>query len=213
MIIKFLLRFVVLTGLALLLLVGGCYYAVKHNARNKVFTDVSDVPSCRVALVLGTNPYTSTGRSNYFFTTRIKAAADLYKSGKVRKLLVSGDNHVNDYDEPTAMRDALMARGVPKSDIILDYAGFRTLDSVVRAKKVFGQEQLIIVSQRFHNERAIYIAEHHGMTAYGFNAKDAKLTKRSLTITVVRESISRVKMFIDIVMNTEPKFLGEKIAV
>lgn len=211
--ILFLIRFAILAGMAVLLLAGGCYYVVSFNARNKVFGNAAEIPSCRAALVLGTNPHTATGRSNYFFTTRMKAAADLYKSGKVKKLIVSGDNHVKTYDEPTSMRDALMNLGVPESAIVLDYAGFRTLDSVVRAKEVFGQEQLIIVSQRFHNERAICIAERHGMIAYGYNAKDAKRTKRSLAITVVRESMSRVKMFVDIILKKQPKFLGEKIAV
>lgn len=111
------------------------------------------------------------------------------------------------------MRDALISKGVPSSAIVLDYAGFRTLDSVVRAKEVFGQEKITIISQRFHNERAIYLAEHYGIEAIGYNAKDAKRTKRSLMITVVRESMSRVNMFIDILTRKEPKFLGEKIVV
>ena len=131
----------------------------------------------------------------------------------MKKLIVSGDNHVKEYDEPGCMRDALIRKGVPSSAIVLDYAGFRTLDSVVRAKEVFGQEKITIISQRFHNERAIYLAEHYSIKAIGYNAKDAKRTKRSLMITVVRESISRVKMFIDFLTGKEPKFLGEKIVV
>ena len=183
------------------------------NAKGKTYSSVKEIPYNRVGLVLGTSPFTSTGHSNYFFTTRINADKELYKTGKVKKLIVSGDNHVKEYDEPGCMRDALIRKGVPSSAIVLDYAGFRTLDSVVRAKEVFGQEKITIISQRFHNERAIYLAEHYGIEAIGYNAKDAKRTKRSLMITVVRESISRVKMFIDFLTGKEPKFLGEKIVV
>ena len=189
------------------------YYTVKFNARTKTYTNVNDVPFCKVGLVLGTSPYTSDGHNNYFFTTRINAAAELYKAGKVTKLIVSGDNHTKYYDEPTHMKKALIFKGVPSSAIVLDYAGFRTLDSVVRAKEVFMQDKLIVVSQRFHNERAIYLAEHYGIEAVGYNAKDTKKTKKSLTITVVRESFSRVKMFIDIILKKQPKYLGDTIKI
>lgn len=189
------------------------YYTVKFNSRTKTYNNVNDVPFCKVGLVLGTSPYTSNGHNNYFFTTRINAAAELYKAGKVTKLIVSGDNHTKYYDEPTHMKKALISKGVPSSAIVLDYAGFRTLDSVVRAKEVFMQDKFIVVSQRFHNERAIYLAEHYGIEAVGYNAKDAKKTKKSLTITVVRESFSRVKMFIDIIIHKQPKYLGDTIKI
>lgn len=203
----------ILAAITLMLSIAIVYLAVSRNAKNKTYSFVKEIPYNRVGLVLGTSPYTSTGHSNYFFTTRINAASELYKAGKVRKLIVSGDNHMKEYDEPSYMRDALIRKGVPSSAIVLDYAGFRTLDSVVRAKEVFGQEKITIISQRFHNERAIYLAEAYGIEAIGYNAKDAKRTKRSLMITVVRESMSRVKMFIDILTGKDPKFLGEKIVV
>ena len=191
----------------------GAYLIVKVNARHKNFINTDNVPYNKVGLVLGTSPKMPSGKPNYFFTTRIDAAARLYKSGKVSFLLVSGDNGSMNYDEPTAMRDALIASGVPASAIYLDYAGFRTLDSVVRADKIFGQKSITIISHRFHNERAIYIAEHHGMKAVGFCAKDARLTKRSLMTTLVRESASRAKMFLDFIMGRKPKYLGEKIDI
>ena len=203
----------VLAVITMLLSISMVHLAVSINAKSKTYSSVKEIPDNRVGLVLGTSPFTSTGHSNYFFTTRINAASELYKTGKVKKLIVSGDNHVKEYDEPGCMRDALIRKGVPSSAIVLDYAGFRTLDSVVRAKEVFGQEKITIISQRFHNERAIYLAEHYSIEAIGYNAKDAKRTKRSLMITVVRESISRVKMFIDFLSGKEPKFLGEKIVV
>ena len=191
----------------------GAYMAVKVNARHKNFVSTANVPYNKVGLVLGTSPKMPSGKPNFFFTSRIDAAARLYKSGKVSYLLVSGDNGSKQYDEPTAMRDALVAAGVPAKAIYLDYAGFRTLDSVVRADKIFGQSSITIVSHRFHNERAIYIAEHHGMKAVGFCAKDARLTKRSLMTTLVRESASRVKMFLDFITGRKPKYLGEKITI
>lgn len=204
---------VMLMGCVAILVVGTAYFSVRWNSRNKVFYRTGDIPYCRVGLVLGTSPFTATGRDNYFFTTRMNAAAELYKAGKVSKLILSGDNHSKSYDEPTYMKKALIARGVPASAIVLDYAGFRTLDSVVRAKEIFGQTRLVIISQRFHNERAIWIAEHYGVDAIGFNAKDARKTKRSLMVTHVRESLSRVKMFLDLLFHKQPKFLGEKIKI
>ena len=203
---------VLLCFLALLLPLGA-YMAVKVNARHKNFVSTANVPYNKVGLVLGTSPKMPSGKPNFFFTSRIDAAARLYKSGKVSYLLVSGDNGSKQYDEPTAMRDALVAAGVPAKAIYLDYAGFRTLDSVVRADEIFGQSSITIVSHRFHNERAIYIAEHHGMKAVGFCAKDARLTKRSLMTTLVRESASRVKMFLDFITGRKPKYLGEKITI
>ena len=191
----------------------GAYMAVKVNARHKNFVSTANVPYNKVGLVLGTSPKMPSGKPNFFFTSRIDAAARLYKSGKVSYLLVSGDNGSKQYDEPTAMRDALVAAGVPAKAIYLDYAGFRTLDSVVRADEIFGQSSITLVSHRFHNERAIYIAEHHGMKAVGFCAKDARLTKRSLMTTLVRESASRVKMFLDFITGRKPKYLGEEITI
>ena len=151
----------VLVVITMLLSISMVYLAVSISAKGKTYSSVKDIPYNRVGLVLGTSPFTSTEHSNYFFTTRINAAEELYKTGKVKKLIVSGNNHVKEYDEPGCMRDALIRKGVPSSAIVLDYAGFRTLDSVVRAKEVFGQEKITIISQRFHNERAIYLAEHY----------------------------------------------------
>lgn len=194
-------------------LVAAAYFAVKLNARNKNFVSTDNVPYNKVGLLLGTSPKMPSGKPNFFFTSRIQAAVRLYESGKVSYILVSGDNGTKEYDEPTWMKDALMAAGVPEKAIVLDYAGFRTLDSIVRAKEVFGQSSITVISHRFHTERAICIAEHHGMEAVGYCAKDPALTKRSLMTTIVRESASRVKMYQDLLMGKQPKFLGEKIEI
>ena len=186
-------------------------YLITSNARGKLYDDVAQVPKRKVALVLGTSPIGRDGNTNVFFKHRIDAAAQLYKAGKVKYLLLSGDNHRNDYNEPVEMQKALMAKGVPASALILDYAGFRTLDSVVRALEVFGQDDIIIVSQKFHNERAIYLAEHYGMKAIGLNAKDA-VGYRAKKVSF-REFFARTKVFVDFIFGKEPKYLGEKIQI
>ena len=189
------------------------YLVVMYSSSPKQYSDVSKIPYNRVALVLGTNPLAPSGNMNYYFKYRIDACERLYKAGKVSKILVSGDNHSKDYDEPSCMKQALMERGIPESDIILDYAGFRTLDSVVRCKKVFGQERVTIISQGYHNARAIYLATSSGIDAIGYDAKDIKRTRTYYIYGVGREALARVKMFVDLVLDKQPKFLGEMIEI
>lgn len=190
-----------------------CYSIVKFSVAERIYNKVEDIPYNKVALLLGTAPVTPYGGHNRYFDYRIDATASLYKSGKISYILVSGDNHKKGYDEPTWMKEALMKQGVPENAIILDYAGFRTLDSVVRSKEIFGQEKITIISQEFHNERAVYLAEHYGIDAVAFNAKDVELLRKKLKIAIFREALSRVKMFIDIATGKEPKYLGEKIEI
>ncbi|WP_269540104.1 SanA/YdcF family protein [Cerasicoccus fimbriatus] len=185
-------------------------YVVQGAAAERIASNVDAVQPSEVALVLGTSPELSDGRPNLYFEHRMDAAAELYHAGKVERLLVSGSNPNHFYDESTAMKLALIKRGVPKDNIARDYAGFRTLDSVVRAKEIFGCDEVIIVSQPFHIERAIYIAEHHGLEATGFAAQDVSYAVGFKT--QVREQLARVKAVLDIhVLNTEPKFLGKEI--
>lgn len=120
---------------------------VVSMAEGHIFTEIQNVPHNRVGLLLGTNPRNRYGRTNTYFTNRIRTAADLYHAGKIDYIIASGDNHTKEYDEPTAMQDSLMALGVPQNRIVLDFAGFRTLDSVVRAKEVFGCDSLTIISR------------------------------------------------------------------
>jgi len=188
-----------------------CNIWVVSTTESHVYGELSAVPSREVGLVLGTSRKTPDGRwSNPHFAHRIEAAAALYKAGKVKRLLVSGDNHVPEYDEPSDMRDALVAAGVPSGAIVLDHAGFRTLDSVVRAKEVFGQTRLTIVSEAFHNYRALFICRHYGIDAVAFNARPVSL--RVSTWPAVREWLARVKVVLDLyVLRTGPKFLGEPV--
>jgi SanA protein len=193
-------------------LVVCCEWWVAKRAEGRCLNDVKATPEAPVAVVLGTAAHVAGGWNNYFFKYRMEAAAALYKAGKVKALIVSGDNGTHSYDEPTDMKLALIKLGVPEEKIVCDYAGFRTLDSVVRAKEVFGQQRVIFVSQRFHNARAIYLARAFGMEAYGLNAKDVPV-KLSVK-TFLREKLACVKAVLDVnVLGTGPKFLGEKVAV
>ncbi|MEX0598606.1 MAG: ElyC/SanA/YdcF family protein, partial [Candidatus Paceibacterota bacterium] len=151
------------------------------------------------------------GNNNLYFDYRIAAATDLYLSEKIKFILISGDNGLKDYNEPLDMKNDLIKNGVPEDKIILDYAGFRTFDSVLRAKYIFGQDSMVIISQEFHNKRALYIAKHYGIKAIAYNAKD--VNKRSGIKVQIREKISRVKVFIDILTNKQPKYWGGKIEI
>ncbi|WP_337870312.1 ElyC/SanA/YdcF family protein [Meiothermus sp.] len=192
------------------LLLFGINTWVERVSQPWLFAEPEQVPHNRVGLVLGTGPTTVRGRPNPYFVGRIQAAAQLYRAGKVDYLLVSGDNSSRYYDEPTAMRKALIALGVPQERIYRDYAGFRTLDSVVRAKEVFGEQRFTIVSQRFHNQRAVFIARQRGLEAIGFNAPDVP---EGWSNTWFREPLARVQMALDLLLNRQPKYLGEPVRI
>ena len=187
-------------------------YWINSNTKTQLYTDVNEIPFRKVGLVLGASKKTIRGTNNFYFSYRIQAAYELFKAHKVQYLLVSGDNHIKGYDEPSDMREALIALGVPDSCIILDYAGFRTLDSVVRCNEVFGEDSITIISQEFHNQRALFIANKNNIQAIGFNAKD--VNQNYSFKTRLREYFARVKCVLDIyVLYTSPKFLGKKIKI
>jgi SanA protein len=185
---------------------------ISSYSKTRVYDDLSDIPHYHTALVLGTSPEGRFGGPNRFFIARINAAAELYESGKIDRILVSGDNRHKDYNEPAAMRVALIEKGIPEDIIFLDYAGFRTFDSVVRAKEVFGQSAFIVVSQKFHTERAVFIAGKKGIDAIGYNATDVSLRSGGI-ITHVREWGARCKVFLDLLFGKKPHFLGEPIDI
>lgn len=194
------------------LFVVACNLAVVKTAESRMYTDVTAVPQNRVGLLLGTNPIGRTGNPNTFYVNRIQAALDLYRAGKVERFLISGDNSREEYDEPTWMKEDLMKAGVPDSVIYLDYAGFRTYDSMVRAKEVFGLNAFTIISQPFHNERAIYLATRKGMDVVGFNAQDTQFKRWKIRMTM-REWLARTKAVLDVYTHKEPHFLGEPIEI
>ena len=195
-------------------LVMGLMMAASHicreTAAGRVFNSIETVPANEVGLVLGASRLTKHGKPNLHFNQRIEAAAALYHAGKVHHLLVSGDNHIASYDEPSDMRNALVAAGVPASAITSDYAGFRTLDSVVRAKEVFGLRHCTIISEAFHCPRAVWIARQHGLDAVAYAAPDVSLKSWSLRAEA-REQFARAWCAVDLyLLHRGPKFLGPK---
>lgn len=176
----------------------------------QVHTTADTVPKSPVGLVLGTSP-TFHGRPNVFYTARIEAAADLYLAGRVRGLIVSGDNSRTEYNEPDAMRADLIAAGVPAEFITCDYAGFRTLDSVIRAREVFGQDDIVIISQPFHAERAVFLAKRLGISASAYAAENPR--PRAWIKVRAREVLARCLAVTDLLRNKGPKFLGPQVPV
>ena len=179
-----------------------CNQIVVNNAKGKVFSDIDSIRYNKVGLLLGTTPQARIGHiTNYFFIYRIDAAEQLYKAGKIEKILISGDeDSLDGVNETECMRDSLVARGVPASAIILDGKGYRTICSVINANKVYGLKSFTVISQKFHNERAIYQAEHLGLDVeniQAYNAKDPR--SRRAYLTTIREYFAKVKMFMDLI--------------
>ncbi|MBL4625208.1 MAG: YdcF family protein [Flavobacteriales bacterium] len=196
----------------LLLSIYLCNIWIVSSTEDKLFSAIKSIPKNDVGLVLGASLKTRRGNINLYFKYRMEAAAKLYHAGKIKHILVSGDNHHKSYDESTDMKEYLVKLGVPAAKITLDYAGFRTLDSVVRSNKVFGQKSITIISQEFHNQRAVFIATKNGIDAVGFNAKS--VPHRYGKKTVIREYIAKFKAVLDIyVLWKQPKFLGEPVQI
>lgn len=184
-----------------------CDQSVAYNAKERLYNNVDSIPHRKVGLILGTSPISTwNGRRNYYFDHRIKAGAELYKAGKVDWLVVSGGdyrNTENGYDEPVAMRDSLIKQGVDSARIVLDYDGTRTLNSIAKMRDVYCQDSIIIISQKYHNERALYQARDLGIDAIGFNAKTPG-KRTSWWRNRGREVLARVKLFIDVVRGLHP---------
>lgn len=201
----------VASALIILFVILFANWKVEYDTRNFVFDNIDSIPPQKTALIPGTSKW-ARGGENMYFTNRINAAVELYEAGKVKAFVVSGDNRRVSYNEPQDMLEALVEKGVPDSIIYLDYAGLRTLDSVIRMKEIFSQNSYIVVSQKFQNQRAIYIAHQSGMEIYGYNADDLGLNRMTLK-TKIREKLARVKLLIDLITNKQPKHLGEKVEI
>lgn len=211
MIKKRIIQVIALLFFGVLLLIFFSNYTIINSSRNKTFSNVTTIQKNRVGLLLGTSKYYKEGGINLYFKYRIDAAVELYNNNKIDFILVSGDNSSQNYNEPKTFKKELIKRGIPAEVIFLDYAGFRTLDSVVRAEAIFGQEKFTVISQQFHNERAIYLAEKNGISAIGYNAKDID-GKDGLKVKF-REYFARTKAFLDVIFDVEPKFYGKTIDI
>lgn len=210
--IRKLFKILIYSALFILIISTICYVIIARSTRSQLYDEVKDVPKTKVGIVLGTSQRLRNGTANLYFTYRINAAKKLIDAKKVSYLILSGDNRVDEYNEPKDMHDALVKLGVADSCLILDYAGLRTFDSMVRGKKIFGQDSIIVVSQEFHNARAVFIANKIGLIAYGFNAQ--KVTSQQTLKIKIRELFSRTKCILDLyLLNTKPKHLGEKIKI
>lgn len=178
---------------------------VSNTAQGSIWRTVEQIPFNQVGVVPGTRP------GGMYFQYRINAAAELYRAGKVKWLIVSGDNRHIGYNEPREMQRALIEKGIPRDSIYCDYAGFTTLDSVVRAREVFGQTHLTVISQQFQNQRAIYLGQHYGIDAIGFNAKDVPVNKQRL-LGSIREFVARGRAVLDATLiRRQPHFSGPAI--
>ena len=180
---------IMVIGLAI---VAGCELAVCNASKGLVYSDVEEIPHREVGLLLGTNPKGRRGGANMFSTYRIDAAVALYEAGIVDRFLISGAKRGSDYDEPQAMREALVARGVPDSILALDGQGYHTIESIVRAKEVYEMDSVTIISQEFHNRRSLYMAQHNGLDAIAYNAANTTILRWRI-IMFLRERGSRVK--------------------
>jgi len=188
-----------------------CNKIIRDTASGKLYSDTKSIPYNKVGLLLGTSKLGRTGYPNPYYDYRIEAATRLLKEGKIKYLIISGDNSRKEYSEPEDMRADLMAAGIDSTVIFLDYAGFRTFDSIVRLKEIFSQDSVTIISQPFHNERALYMASKEGITAIAFNATDVP-AKYGIRVQL-REKLARVKVFVDYWLGKKPKFLGSKVII
>lgn len=186
-------------------------FSVYYESKDYVSSEVSTLPKTKVGLLLGTSRYLRNGNENPFFSFRIRAAVELYSKGKIRHILVSGDNSKKEYNEPEDMMNALIEAGVPQNKITLDFAGFDTYDSVLRANEIFQQKRFIVISQEFHAKRAVYIGRRYGLEVWGYTAKDVASSRSFLTH--LREYFARVKAYVEVKLGVNPYFLGEKIEI
>ncbi|UCE70552.1 MAG: YdcF family protein [Flavobacteriaceae bacterium] len=193
------------------LIFTGCYFIIEFSTANRIYREVEDIPHNKVGLVLGTARHQAGGGINPYYQSRIDATIALYKAGKISFVLVSGDNGSVYYNEPNTIKKDLIAAGIPENRIYLDYAGFRTLDSMIRARIVFGLDSVTVISQEFHTERALFIASKKDLYAIGYSARDVE-GSRGLKVHL-REYFARVKVFLDLIFNTQPRFYGKRIEI
>ncbi len=210
-VMKLYLKYTVFSSLIMFGFILGWHLFVSMYSSSYLYSETDTIEGNKVGLLLGTSHKVKGGSTNYYYANRINAALELYHNGKITKIICSGDNGTRSYNEPIQMQKDLIKGGVPIENIILDYAGFRTLDSVIRAKEIFGQNRMTIISQKFHTERAVFIARSKGIDAIGYNAAD--VNDSSKWKLMLREKLARTKMALDLIFNKQPKFLGQAITI
>lgn len=210
--IAYLFVFIVLAGVGVIL-VADLHISV--SSKNKLYNSIDELYPGRVGLVPGTSKFTVRGTRNLFYQYRLDAAVELYNSGLINYVIVSGDNRDRFYDEPTTMKNDLIELGIPGDVIYRDFAGNRTLDSVIRSRDVFRADSILVISQRFQNQRAVFLANHFGVNAIGYNARN--VSQRGGIKTQLRERFARVAALKDVyiarapALNTEPAIpVGEQ---
>ncbi|MDO4626825.1 MAG: ElyC/SanA/YdcF family protein [Pasteurellaceae bacterium] len=179
--------------------------AISYSVRDKIYTDINTIPPRPYAVLLGTAKYVAKNSPNLFYDYRLEAAKALFDAQKITYLLLSGDNSTLQYNEPRTMKRDLRRMGISEQFLFPDYAGFRTLDSIIRAKYVFQAEPMTIISQRFHCERALFIAKFHQIDAICFAADQPP----TAYFTRIRESFARLLMLWEVIIEKSPRFLGE----
>ncbi|GLU55991.1 protein SanA [Dyadobacter frigoris] len=194
--VKKLIKIVIALLFASLVFILLCNFWVVYCTKQYNYFSINDLPSNDVALVLGTSRNTESGKENLFFKYRMEATARLFKEGKIKYIILSGNNDSQYYNEPLDMQRALLNLGIPENVMTLDYAGFRTFDSVVRCKEVFNQDNFTVISQNFHNARALYIAHNEGINAISFAAQD--VPDGYSIRTLIREYLARPKAVLDV---------------
>lgn len=210
-IFRFILRLIIISAATLTIITIVSNLIIIQSARGYLYDTMYDLPHQKVAIVLGTSRFLTDGRPNPYFHNRIMSAAELYHEGKISYIILSGDNRAVNYNEPEQMRREMVKLGIPDSVLYLDYAGLRTLDSMVRSKEIFGQDSIIVVSQKFHNQRAIFLGRSRGIHVVGYNAPD--ISARQGIRTNTREVFARVKAVYDLVTRKQPRHLGEEIII
>lgn len=197
---KFLIRTAITIVPAVVLVVVVCNVTVTIKTQDRCYDSIEEIPYNEYGLLLGTSPITPQGDHNYYYDSRIKATTELYHKGKIKRIIASGGDYSEKRgcNELIAMRDSLIARNVPDSVILLDYKGTRTLNSILQAKNVYNIDSLTIISQEYHNERAVYLAENIGIKAVAYNAKTPPIRGKKIK-NGLREYFARVKMFIDLI--------------
>lgn len=195
--------------ITMLIMIVGCYSIVWYNSIEKTFDNVEDIPFNEIGLLLGTSPRVAGGAPNFYYINRIIATADLYKAGKIKRIIASGGDYSQrtsgGFNELIAMRDSLVAYGVPDSVIILDYDGTRTLNSIAKIREVYKLNKVTLISQKYHNERAIFLASQYNIEAIGYNARPSHIKTKRIK-NEGREFLARVKLFIDMIVDKKPQF-------